>query len=99
VWGGVEGRLEPGEAYRVAGVLIQALEKETDAYARHALAAVLMPLAGRLEPKDAARVWGQVFVVLTQALEKTTDTSTKAILAEQLADVAGRLEPAEAVRM
>jgi hypothetical protein len=85
-------RLTPAET---AQVLTQALEKETDANGRPALAQALAAVGGRLEPREASRVAG----VLTPALEKHTDSNARYWLAQGLVGVAARLEPEEASRV
>jgi hypothetical protein len=87
--------MERAAAARVAGqaarVLGPALERETEAPARLALAGGLAALAARMEPAEAAPV-------LALALEKEADAGTRQALAGGLVAVAARLEPAEAAR-
>jgi tRNA A-37 threonylcarbamoyl transferase component Bud32 len=86
-------RLEPGEAAQVlreaVRVLTRALEKRTRADNQGVLAAGLVIVARRLEPREATRV-------LTQALEKQTRADVQQELIRGLAAVAIRLEPSEA---
>ncbi len=72
-----------------ARLLRHALEKETDANVRQALADGLARVASRLEPAEAVRVLGQ-------ALTKETNAYACVALAAGLARVGTRLEAAEA---
>jgi hypothetical protein len=88
-------RLEPGEA---AHVLMQALVKEPDSWARQHLAEGLASVAGRLEPAEAARVCGGAARLLTGAMKEEVSVGDRELLAQGLAALAGRLEPGEAAR-
>jgi hypothetical protein len=89
-------RLEPSAS---AGILIAALEKETDVDVRHSLSQGLAAVAERMEPAAAARVTGQAASILSRALEKETDVNARYWLSQGLVAVAERMEPAAAARV
>src|SRR5262249_16954796 len=102
-WGGwtkqfslVEGlgcvcrRLEPGDAARVTGKLVQALQEAKNGDAsRWYLAGGLSGPAGQMDPKGAV-------ATLTQAMKDPRNTGVLQQLALVLSRVSARLEPGEA---
>jgi hypothetical protein len=95
----VAARLDPTEAAAVARPLADALAKETDKVARFRLVEALGPVAARMEPAAAARLFTAVADQLADALAKETKPWARSTLAKALGSVAARMEPAAAARL
>src|SRR5262249_33472940 len=91
--------LEPAEAARLlapaARVLAQALEKESKAYARQALAlaASLATVGDRLSPKEAAELCAPVVWTLVQAAEARANGSARYALPSEVVRLIQALDP------
>jgi hypothetical protein len=84
---------------KTSGFLIEALEKETDAFNCDKLAEGLAKVAGRMKAPAASRVSGQAANILIKALEKETDSNARTKLASGLVAVTGPIEPDKAARI
>ncbi|HZU35432.1 MAG TPA: hypothetical protein VFA18_05970, partial [Gemmataceae bacterium] len=71
----------------------------TDAVALRRLADGLPAVAARLEPREAARVWGQAVAALTQVMRNATGGSDFSQPVQALVSLASQLEPKEAARV
>jgi hypothetical protein len=92
----VTARMDPMNA---AVTHLQAMAKTNDVGTLCELARGLVGLAGRMEPRDAARLCSQAGDVLSQAMAKTGPYSLQQQLAEALSVVAACMERRDAARL
>jgi len=80
---------------KVSSALVTALIRESNDIIPKRLAS----LAGRSEPPEAARIYGQAAIVLVTALEHEKDANERKRLASGLASLAGCLDSLESARI